>query len=103
MPPVARQAAAGVPAAAVIAPRDVVHNPQLRHRGLFEMEHHAISGDNELLSLPFLLDGEPTWTGRPSPSLGQHNNEVLTELGLTADEIAALEANGIVGTRPTGL
>jgi len=95
--------AAGVPAAVVIAPRDVVQNPQLRHRGLFEMEHHAISGDNELLSLPFLLDGAPTWTGRPSPSLGQHNTEVLTELGLTPDEIAALEANGVIGTRPTGL
>ncbi len=98
-----RLVAVGVPAGVVIAPRDVVHNPQLRHRGLFEMEHHAISGDNELLSLPFLLDGQPTWTGRPSPSLGQHNTEVLTELGLTVDEIAALEANGIIGTRPTGL
>jgi crotonobetainyl-CoA:carnitine CoA-transferase CaiB-like acyl-CoA transferase len=95
--------AAGVPAGVVIAPRDVVHNPQLRHRGLFEMEHHAITGDNELLSLPFQLNGEPTWTGRPSPSLGEHNVEVLTELGLSADEIAKLEADGIIGTRPTGL
>lgn len=95
--------AAGVPAGVVIAPRDVVRNPQLRHRGLFEMEHHPISGDHELLSLPFLLDREPTWTGRASPSLGQHNFEVLTEIGLTADEIAELEANGLIGTRPTGL
>ncbi|MEY2458874.1 MAG: hypothetical protein QOG30_704, partial [Acidimicrobiaceae bacterium] len=95
--------AAGIPAGVVIAPRDVVHNPQLRHRGLFEMEHHPISGDNELLSLPFQLDGEPTWTGRASPTLGQHNVEVLTELGLTADEITKLEADGIIGTRPTGL
>jgi crotonobetainyl-CoA:carnitine CoA-transferase CaiB-like acyl-CoA transferase len=95
--------AAGVPAGVVIAPRDVVQNPQLRHRGLFEMEHHPITGDNELLSLPFQLNGEPTWTGRASPSLGQHNTEVLTEIGLTADEIAELEADGIIGTRPTGL
>jgi crotonobetainyl-CoA:carnitine CoA-transferase CaiB-like acyl-CoA transferase len=95
--------AAGVPAGVVIPPRDVVHNPQLRHRGLFEMEHHPISGDNELLSLPFQLNGEPTWTGRASPTLGQHNVEVLTELGLTVDEIAKLEADGIIGTRPTGL
>ena len=92
--------AAGIPAGVVIAPRDVVHNPQLRHRGLFEMEHHPITGDHELLSLPFQLNGEPTWTGRPSPSLGEHNTEVLTELGLTADEIAQLEADGIIGTAP---
>jgi crotonobetainyl-CoA:carnitine CoA-transferase CaiB-like acyl-CoA transferase len=94
---------AGIPAGVVIAPRDVVHNPQLRHRGLFEMEHHPITGDHELLSLPFQLDGQPTWAGRASPSLGQHNVEVLTELGLSADEIAELEAGGVIGTRPTGL
>jgi crotonobetainyl-CoA:carnitine CoA-transferase CaiB-like acyl-CoA transferase len=94
---------AGIPAGVVIAPRDVVHNPQLRHRGLFEMEHHPITGENELLSLPFLLNGEPTWTGRSSPSLGQHNHEVFTEVGMTAAEIAQLEADGIIGTRPTGL
>ena len=94
---------AGVPAGLVIAPRDVVHNPQLRHRGLFEMEHHPITGDNELLALPFLLNGEPTMAGRPSPALGEHNTEVLTELGLTAEEIAQLEASGVIGTRPTGL
>jgi crotonobetainyl-CoA:carnitine CoA-transferase CaiB-like acyl-CoA transferase len=67
------------------------------------MEHHPITGDHELLSLPFLLNGEPTWTGRASPALGEHNHEVLTELGLTADEIAQLEADGVIGTRPTGL
>lgn len=95
--------AAGVPAGVVIAPRDVVHNPQLRSRGLFEMEHHPISGDHEILGLPFQIDGQPTWSGRPSPTLGQHNVEVLTEVGLTADEIANLEALGIIGTRPTGV
>ena len=93
---------AGVPAGHVIPPRDVVHNPQLRHRGLFEMEHHPVTGDHELLAMPFRLDGEPAWSGRSSPSLGQHNAEVLTEAGYTADEIAAFEADGLIGTRPVG-
>jgi len=92
----------GVPAGHVIPPRDVVHNPQLRHRGLFEMEHHPVTGDHELLAMPFRLNGEPMWSGRPSPALGQHNREVLTEIGLSADEIAALEAHGLIGDRPVG-
>jgi crotonobetainyl-CoA:carnitine CoA-transferase CaiB-like acyl-CoA transferase len=95
--------AAGIPAGFVIAPRDVVHNPQLRHRGLFEMEHHPVSGDNEILGLPFQLNGQPTWSGRAAPTLGQHNAEVLTEVGLSANEIAALETSGIIGSRPIGL
>ena len=94
--------AAGVPAGHVIPPRDVVHNPQLRHRGLFEMEHHPVTGDNELLAMPFRLDGEPAWSGRSSPTLGQHNAEILAEAGYTSDEIAALEADGLIGTRPVG-
>ena len=94
--------AAGIPAGHVIPPRDVVHNPQLRHRGLFEMEHHPVTGDNELLAMPFRLNGEPAWSGRPSPSLGQHNGEILAEAGYTADEIAAFEADGLIGTRPVG-
>ena len=85
------------------APRDVVHNPQLRHRGLFEMEHHPITGDHEILALPFQLNGQPTQAGRASPTLGQHNVEVFTEIGLSAAEIATLEATGVIGTRPTGL
>jgi crotonobetainyl-CoA:carnitine CoA-transferase CaiB-like acyl-CoA transferase len=32
--------------------------------------------------------------------LGQHNHELLAELGLTASEIADLEADGIIGCAP---
>jgi crotonobetainyl-CoA:carnitine CoA-transferase CaiB-like acyl-CoA transferase len=40
---------------------------------------------------------------RPAPTLGEHNHEVLTELGLGEEEIAALEADQIIGTRPVWL
>ena len=95
--------AAGVPAGHVIPPRDVVHNPQLRYRGLFEMENHPVTGEHELLAMPFRLNGQPAWSGRASPALGQHNHEVLTEIGLTDDEIAVLEADHVIGSRPLGI
>jgi crotonobetainyl-CoA:carnitine CoA-transferase CaiB-like acyl-CoA transferase len=94
--------ATGVPAGHVIPPRDVVHNPQLRHRGLFEMEHHPVTGDHELLAMPFRVNGEPAWSGRSSPTLGQHNAEILSEAGYSAEEIASLEAAGLIGIRPVG-
>jgi crotonobetainyl-CoA:carnitine CoA-transferase CaiB-like acyl-CoA transferase len=40
---------------------------------------------------------------RPAPTLGEHNDAVLTELGLAADEIAALAADRVIGTRPVWL
>ena len=35
-----------------------------------------------------------------APLLGQHNHELLSELGLTDDEIAELEAAGVIGHAP---
>jgi crotonobetainyl-CoA:carnitine CoA-transferase CaiB-like acyl-CoA transferase len=95
--------AAGVPAAEVIASRDVVHNPQLRHRGLFETKPHRVTGEHALPTLPFRFSRVDSWLARPAPTLGEHNDEVLAEIGLSADEIAALRSAGIVGERPTGL
>ena len=34
---------------------------------------------------------------RHAPLLGEHNREVLSELGLTEPEIDELEANGVIG------
>src|ERR1700733_8470612 len=44
---------AGIPSAAVVPPRDLAANPQLRFRLLFETEHHAITGDHEIPMVPF--------------------------------------------------
>ena len=92
--------AAGVPAAAVIPAPYVVRNPQIRARRLFEVEHHPVTGDHEVPGLPFRMSGVDAWVSRPSPTLGQHTVEVLLEAGFGDDDLAALEAAGVTGTRP---
>jgi len=89
---------AGVPAATVIAGRDVVANPQVRHRRLFEVEDHPVTGPNELPGLPFRLSRVDRWVRRPSPTLGEHNVEVLSEVA-SADELERLRAAGVIGDR----
>ena len=41
------------------------------------------------------FEGTPAGVGFSSPSVGQHNDEILHELGL-ADDIEALRAAGIL-------
>jgi crotonobetainyl-CoA:carnitine CoA-transferase CaiB-like acyl-CoA transferase len=96
-------AAVGVPAEVVIAARDVVFNEQLRHRGLFEVGHHPVTGDHELPGLPFRMSRVDSWVRGPSPTIGEHNDEILRELGLDDADLAKLAETGIIGTRPVGL
>jgi hypothetical protein len=42
--------------AALAAVREIVDNPQLRHRHLFEVEHHAVAGRIRLPTMPFRVD-----------------------------------------------
>ena len=98
----ARLAAAGVPAAPVVPPRELARNPQLRHRRLFETEDHPVTGGHEIPVLPMRFGHVDRWLRRPSPTLGQHNAEVLGEVEPDPARLAELEADGVLGTRPAG-
>jgi crotonobetainyl-CoA:carnitine CoA-transferase CaiB-like acyl-CoA transferase len=91
---------AGVPANAVVAARDILHNRQLRHRGLFETERHSVTGDHDLPLLPFRFSRVDAWMPGPSPTLGQHNLEVLREAGVSEQSVTSLQEAGILGDRP---
>ena len=93
--------AAGIPAAPVVTPRDIATNPQLRHRRLFEVEDHPVTGRHEVPAFPVRFGRVAAWNRRPSPTLGEHNDEVLTEIGL-ADEIPRLRELGLIGERVVG-
>ena len=97
-------AARGVPAAHVVDARDINFNPQLEHRGFFEVEEHPVSGARRIPMVPFRFRSRTTpWMRRPSPTLGEHNDDVLGGLlGLPADELATLRDRDVIGERPTG-
>jgi crotonobetainyl-CoA:carnitine CoA-transferase CaiB-like acyl-CoA transferase len=88
---------AGVPAAVVITPSQLGDNVQLSHRGLFEDEEHPVTGRHRVPGLPFTMSGLGHWVRRPSPLLGQHNDEILGELGIHEAERTALRQQGIIG------
>ena len=54
--------------------------------------HHA--------AVPAVRAARGASTVSPAPLLGQHNRELLAELGLSAAEIDTLEADGVIGTEP---
>ncbi|WP_231987027.1 CaiB/BaiF CoA-transferase family protein [Mycobacterium sp. E1386] len=92
---------AGVPVAKVMQPHRQTELEQLTFRGFFEEVDHPVNGPARLSTVPMRLSAGPSkFHTQHAPLLGQHNHELLAELGLSGSEIAALEADGVIGCTP---
>jgi len=89
---------AHVPCAPVRTAAEVVDDPHLRARGVWQEIEHPRRGKTKVPISPIRLHGaEPSAVTRPAPLLGQDTDRVLAELcGLSADELAALHAARVI-------
>lgn len=89
---------AHVPCAPVQSAGDVAGDPHLLQRGTWADVDHPRRGKIRVPNSPIRLHGcEPGKVSRPAPMLGQDTDRVLSELlGLTADELVALHASGVI-------
>jgi crotonobetainyl-CoA:carnitine CoA-transferase CaiB-like acyl-CoA transferase len=96
-----RLLAVGVPAGTLVNGYMISPNEQLEARGFRRTLEHAVSKTKHYPGLPFQLSSEAAavyaWA---APTIGQHNEEVLGELGLSETEIEVLREAGVIGTRP---
>ena len=92
----------GIPAGVARDPRLSDEHPQLQARGFFEVVDHAVVGSQPTASLPLRFAAVPSLLRASAPTLGQHNGEILRELGYDGDAIAAFADSGVVGTHPVG-
>ncbi|MCI0810338.1 MAG: CoA transferase [Chloroflexi bacterium] len=94
---------AGVPSGPVLRGPDLLADPHYKDRGTFVTVDHPQVGPKQYPGIPWKMSVTPGQVRWPSPTLGQHNEEVYGELlGMTGQEIGQLEKTGIIGTKPTG-
>ncbi|MNJ80105.1 Succinyl-CoA:(R)-benzylsuccinate CoA-transferase subunit BbsF [compost metagenome] len=75
----------------------VFEDPQVRHREVLGSVQHPALGAMPVIRNPIHFSGTPIAVGLPPPMLGEHTADILrAELGLSADAIGRLQAEGIV-------
>ena len=89
-------AAARVPAGKVYTAKDIAEDPHYRARGVIEKVRSADGLEVDVPGIIPKLSGNPGAIHARGPTLGEHTDAVLNQAGLTAEDITALKAKGIV-------
>jgi formyl-CoA transferase len=87
---------ASVPAALMGTLDDLVTDPQLPLNGMTLTTRTSVSDETRLINHPVNVDGAERAPVGPAPGLGEHTDEVLTELGFGTTEIRELRAQGAI-------
>ena len=90
--------AAGVPAGCVLSVPEALAQPQIAQRGMVAefKDVPGVDRDIRVVRTGVKLDGEPPAVDAPPPTLGQHTEELLRELGYSAAEMETLRREGAV-------
>lgn len=86
----------GLPAGPILNIEEVYNDPHVREREMFTSIDHPIAGEVEITNQGLKMSETNPHVRRSSPTLGQHNDEILQEFGFTKEEIANFKEEGII-------
>jgi CoA:oxalate CoA-transferase len=76
----------------------MLEDPHVKARGIITEVEHPTAGNVRSPGFPVKLSKSPSTIRLPAPTLGEHNEEVLTELlGYTKKQVAEFKKAGVLG------
>jgi len=88
---------AKIPAGPVLKPQQTLDDPQVNAMGFFQpTEFPGMQKPAPIAKAPVFLSDTPGSIRHRAPTLGEHTDEILAELGYGKDEIAALREKRVI-------
>lgn len=87
--------AVGIWCAKVNTYEDLPKDPQILHNGIIKEIDHPVAGKFKAIGTPIEFSATPPTIRRTSPALGEHNEEILRELGFGEKDIERFKNAGI--------
>ncbi|MET9249882.1 formyl-CoA transferase [Nonomuraea sp. NPDC003709] len=87
--------AENIPCGPILSTKELVQDESLREEGIVVTVDHPERGEFVTVGSPLQLSDSPVDVRTP-PLLGEHNQEIYGELGVSADELAQLKTNGVI-------
>lgn len=92
-----RLGAAGVPVGPVLSVPEIVRQPHVAARGVVQrVRVPALDREIQVVGAGFQLGGEPVPIDLPPPTLGEHTEAILRDIGYTPADIDRLRAEGVI-------
>jgi crotonobetainyl-CoA:carnitine CoA-transferase CaiB-like acyl-CoA transferase len=88
---------ARLPAGPVMSPQEVLDDPHIAAKGLFQaVEYPGLDKPAPIMVTPVELSETPGQIRHRAPTLGEHTDQIMAELGYTPDEVADFRERRIV-------
>lgn len=86
----------GVPCGKVNSLDEVLEDPRVKHAGAVIEYDHPVAGRLRQSRPPAIFGDEPCQVRSHAPALGENTDQILTEIGLSGDQITSLRDKKVV-------